>query len=48
MRLFNSGMAQRIMASGAYPEDMPLENRMVSRCDRVGPAPGGGPQLRDP
>ena len=31
MRLFNSGMAQRIMASGAYPEDMPLENRMVSR-----------------
>ena len=31
MRLFNSGMAQRIMASGAYPEDMPLENRLVSR-----------------
>ena len=31
MRLFNSGMAQRIMASGAYPEDMPLENRVVSR-----------------
>ena len=31
MRLFNSGMAQRIMASGAYPEDLPLENRVVSR-----------------
>ncbi len=31
MRLFNSGMAQRIMASGAYPEDLPLENRIVSR-----------------
>ncbi|MDC4232678.1 preprotein translocase subunit SecA [Actinomyces sp. B33] len=31
MRLFNSGMAQRIMASGAYPEDLPLENKMVSR-----------------
>ncbi|WRS30207.1 preprotein translocase subunit SecA [Actinomycetaceae bacterium MB13-C1-2] len=31
MRLFNSGMAQRIMMSGAYPEDMPLESRMVSR-----------------
>ena len=31
MRLFNSGMAQRIMASGAYPEDMPLESKLVSR-----------------
>lgn len=31
MRLFNSGMAQRIMASGAYPEDLPLESKMVSR-----------------
>lgn len=31
MRLFNSGMAQRIMASGAYPEDLPLENKLVSR-----------------
>lgn len=31
MRLFNSGMAQRIMSSGAYPEDMPLESKMVSR-----------------
>jgi preprotein translocase subunit SecA len=31
MRLFNSGMAQRIMSSGAYPEDMPLESKVVSR-----------------
>ncbi len=31
MRLFNSSMAQRIMASGAYPEDMPLESKVVSR-----------------
>ena len=31
MRLFNSGMAQRIMMSGAYPEDLPLESKMVTR-----------------
>ncbi|WP_099331768.1 preprotein translocase subunit SecA [Actinomyces minihominis] len=31
MRLFNSGMAQRIMTSGAYPEDAPLESKLVSR-----------------
>ncbi len=31
MRLFNSSMAQRIMSSGAYPEDMPLESKVVSR-----------------
>ena len=31
MRLFSSGLAQRIMASGAYPDDMPLENRVVTR-----------------
>ncbi len=31
MRLFNSGMAQRIMTSGAYPEDQPLESKMVSK-----------------
>ncbi len=31
MRLFNSGMAQRIMMSGAYPEDTPLESKMVSK-----------------
>lgn len=31
MRLFNAGMAQRIMMSGAYPEDLPLESKMVTR-----------------
>lgn len=31
MRLFNNGLAQRIMASGAYPEDLPLESKVVSR-----------------
>lgn len=31
MRLFNNGLAQRIMMSGAYPEDLPLESKMVSR-----------------
>ncbi|MDO5060394.1 MAG: preprotein translocase subunit SecA [Actinomycetaceae bacterium] len=31
MRLINSGLAQRIMASGAYPADMPLESKIVSR-----------------
>ncbi|MDO5746841.1 MAG: preprotein translocase subunit SecA [Actinomycetaceae bacterium] len=29
---FASGMAQRIMSSGAYPEDMPLESKMVSKA----------------
>lgn len=32
MRRFASGAAQRIMASGAYPEDMPLESKMVTRA----------------
>ncbi len=31
MRLFNSGLAQRIMQSGAYPEDLPLESKMVTK-----------------
>lgn len=31
MRLFNSGLAQRIMASGSYPEDMPIESKMVTK-----------------
>ncbi|MDO5728152.1 MAG: preprotein translocase subunit SecA [Actinomycetaceae bacterium] len=31
MRLFNAGLAQRIMSSGSYPEDMPLESKMVSK-----------------
>ncbi len=31
MRLFNPGMAQRIMASGSSPGRTCLENRIVSR-----------------
>lgn len=31
MRLFNAGLAQRIMASGNYPEDLPIESKMVSK-----------------
>ncbi len=30
MRMFNSGAAARIMNSAAYPDDMPLESRLVS------------------
>ncbi|HLS24721.1 MAG TPA: preprotein translocase subunit SecA [Beutenbergiaceae bacterium] len=31
MRLFNAGLAERFMNSAAYPEDMPLESKMVTR-----------------
>ena len=31
MRMFASGLAQRIMSSGAYPDDAPLESKMVTR-----------------
>ena len=31
MRMFASGLAQRIMSSGAYPDDVPLESKMVTR-----------------
>ena len=31
MRLFNSGLAMRVMDSASYPDDMPLEAKMVSR-----------------
>lgn len=31
MRMFASGIAQRIMSSGAYPDDVPLESKMVTR-----------------
>ncbi len=31
MRLFNSGIAMRVMDSASYPDDMPLEAKMVSR-----------------
>lgn len=32
MRMFASGLAQRIMTSDAYPDDVPLESKMVSRA----------------
>ncbi|MDO4242275.1 MAG: preprotein translocase subunit SecA [Actinomyces sp.] len=32
MRMFASGAAQRIMASGAYPDDVPLESKIVTRA----------------
>ncbi|MCM3661009.1 preprotein translocase subunit SecA [Georgenia satyanarayanai] len=31
MRLFNSGLAMRVMDGSAFPDDMPLEAKMVSR-----------------
>ncbi|WP_127573955.1 preprotein translocase subunit SecA [Georgenia faecalis] len=31
MRLFNSGLAMRVMDGSAYPDDMPLESKLVSR-----------------
>lgn len=32
MRMFASGAAQRIMASGAYPDDVPLESKIVTKA----------------
>src|SRR5690606_35289186 len=31
MRLFNSGLAERFMNAPGYPDDLPLESKMVSR-----------------
>ncbi|MEE6296727.1 preprotein translocase subunit SecA [Georgenia wangjunii] len=31
MRLFNSGLAMRVMDGSAYPDDMPLESKLVTR-----------------
>ncbi len=31
MRLFNSGLAERFMSSSAYPDDVPLDSKIVSR-----------------
>ena len=31
MRLFNSGLAERLMSMGGFPGDMPLESKMVTR-----------------
>ncbi|NWN89705.1 MAG: preprotein translocase subunit SecA, partial [Micrococcaceae bacterium] len=32
LRLFNAGMAQRVMGMSNYPDDMPLEAKMVSKA----------------
>lgn len=32
LRLFNAGMAQRVMSMSNYPDDMPLEAKMVSKA----------------
>lgn len=32
LRLFNAGMAQRVMSMGNYPDDMPLEAKMVTKA----------------
>ncbi len=32
MRMFASGVAQRIMASDSYPDDVPLESKMVTKA----------------
>ena len=32
MRMFASAVAQRLMASGAYPDDVPLESKVVTRA----------------
>jgi len=32
LRLFNAGMAQRVMSMSNYPDDMPLEANMVSKA----------------
>ncbi|WP_434080399.1 preprotein translocase subunit SecA [Sanguibacter sp. Z1732] len=31
MRLFNAGLAERFMNASSYPDDMPLESKMVTR-----------------
>src|SRR5699024_5437571 len=32
LRLFNAGMAQRVMSMSNYPDDMPLEAKMVTKA----------------
>ena len=32
LRLFQSGLARRVMSGNAYPDDMPLEHKMVSNA----------------
>ena len=47
MRLFATGLMQRVMDK-SFPDDVPLESKMVSQGRRARAGHGRGPQLRDP
>ena len=47
MRLFATGADERVMDT-SFPDDMPLESKMVIEGDRARAGHGRGPQLRDP
>ena len=47
MRLFATGFMSRVM-NASFPDDMPLESKMVSQRGRARAGNGRGPQLRDP
>ena len=47
MRLFATGLMSRVM-NASFPDDMPLESKMVSKRGRARAGHGRGPQLRDP
>ena len=47
MRLFATGLMQRVMDK-SFPDDVPLESKMVSKADRARAGHGRGSQLRDP
>ena len=47
MRLFATGAMNWVMGK-AFPDDVPLEAKMVTQGDRARAAHGRGPQLRDP
>ena len=47
MRLFATGLMSRVM-DASFPDDVPLESKMVSQGHRARAGHGRGPQLRDP
>ena len=47
MRLFATGLMQRVMGA-SFPDDVPLESKMVTQGGRARAAHRRGPQLRDP
>ena len=47
MRLFATGLMQRVMGA-SFPDDVPLESKMVSKAVERAQRTGRGPQLRDP